>query len=296
MQSVRFAAVLALLLLSGIEAKQLDFNPSNSGDMPEKMETYFKNINAEMDRSGTEYTIVGSTTLGTGNVFKGRAVGASRTTFVFTSKFEGLKEEELQYFETLYVADTFSKRLDPTYIEGAYNQWKVLSSEELGAGITGQLSSTIFKFIPGLPAFDRELVIVGAKTQLNSSCVVYGNPSVSTRWSFSTKFRGGWVGKNEEILGNGIRGDVEGNSSKVRAENIFPTGDRVCITTGTDGYNVQVDHMITTKIGGVIDPIYALGTFDSQQTDAYLSEAQTLENNITGRRLSSSHGRSLLLV
>lgn len=293
MQSVRFAAILALLLVSDIEA-ELNFGWSNSGDMPHTMAAYLAQVNAEMDRSQTAYTFLAQTQEETGVVRSGQAVDSSRTTFVFTSKFEDLNPAQNEYIDTLYDADTFSQRLDPTYIEGEYTVAQDLSSEELGHGITGQLSSTAFKFIEGIEIFDRELVIVGAKTQLNSSCVLYGNPSVSTRWSFSTPFFGGWVAKR---LGWTVRNQVEALRFRLRAENIFPSGDRVCKFTVDGIQKVQVDHMITTQIGGLVGPIYNLGLFDASQRDAYLTEAQRLETAIKGeRRLSSSHGKSLLLV
>jgi len=232
------------------------------------MNDYLDGLDAEMDRAFIEYTDVGvSTADGTGRIYMGSAQGSDRTTFVFRSEFEDLQQEQVDFvFSLVNEPPKFSALLDPTYVEGAFKTIDDISSL---MGVSSNLSRTEFVLLQGLPAFDRELVMVTGETSTMNGCTVYASPSVGNAWV-------------RENLGLDTFRNVVSQSVKIRAQNLYPSGDRICVTRAQHDGSVRLtfEHMLTNRINGLLEPLFGLGLFDQGQINAYLYEAQQLEDLI----------------
>merc|ERR1712032_390692 len=114
---------------------------------------------------------------------------------------------------------------------------------------------------------NRELLQIKSQYETEEGCTVIGIPSVTNEW----------VNRNFPLFLRPFFVSFAG--FRIRARNLYPSGDRICKKDG----KVSVEHMITTDIGGLlIGALYETSLFDQQQVDAYKAEAVCLEKYLLG--------------
>lgn len=269
----------------------------------------------ETEGNGNLFTQVQETTGGTGRVFisnfdsDGSDIipNHNHITIYFHSKFNNINIDQTEYIKSLFNTSEskFSEDLDATYIPGSKEVIYSNTTDILGE--TSRIVKTEFMILPGFRPFDRELLFISAeKTDVvleenennhtNRTCYWYHVPSVSNEWL------------EENVLSSSH--DSPFPSFRIlRAQNLYPSGDRICIeqistrrnlslcdsnnnyeknenaTIQYDySYNVELIHMITTELGGLLfGPMYNNGLFSGQTQLAYLLGAQKLEDKVNER-------------
>jgi hypothetical protein len=280
-----FTILLRVTVVSDADLLPLDGTHHGSGrftpsTMPEYLESFQTVLN---DATAEDNPALTTTTGGTGRVFQYVYPGAAETTesaslfsftrksFVFQSKFENLTQAQVDFCFLLMEGDNFSFYLDSTYVPGSRAVYREDLGEELGVD-RGALTRSSYTFIPGLSLLNRYLLMLNGRQRYESpemNCTVLALPSVSDKW----------VRRNlGRELGRQVHSDFP--FWTIRARNIFPSGDRICVTPQDDGdFRLIFEHMITHDLGGLLfGPLFDSGVFDQQNQDAYSNEAQVLEN------------------
>lgn len=246
---------------------------------PKTLGDYFFAFNDLLDEivSGTRDSfeaLEGLATLrGSGQVFGGKIDEDASTTFLWISNFQDLREQEVLFLQSLLVGDNFQFLLeDPTFKNGTTVEF-LDTSEALGAASI--LKSTEAIFIPGLETFDREFVFVTSVEPFNESCTLRAFPSVSDEWIRSPRFL------NDTKTFRTVRR----SSSKIRGQNLYPGGDRLCVFPSSQNpnhFDAQFAHVVTAGINGVLGAtgLFETGIVKSVASDAFFQETQTLEDKL----------------
>jgi len=296
-QMSRELKVLAFLLLlvtvaSATEVLPLDRSNQGAGKFtPRTMPKYLHTLNDFFNglSSNTNFKQVRTTHDGTAKVYQGRiAQDAPSPTFYWQAEFTGLNQNQVHYIQSLFNDDKFSSELTPsTDKPETRREYHVrnLTQKLLGdnaANASSQLIAWEIKTLPAFsPALDREMIFLNVNVTLNETCTIYAAPSVSIDWIEHT------------LEEPSIAHDIHSRLNRPILRNHYPSGQRVCIwprdattiAVPTLTYAVQVIHLFTTPVGGLLlEPLASTGCFDNAAAqEQYLTEAQLLETNVQAR-------------